>query len=63
MMSFDDWILCALCVAAVFACLLFIRQAYIEAQRIDDELAQQVEDWNYFLQTGDDAGYKRRMKK
>ena len=62
-MSFEDWILCLSFVVAFFVCLLFIRQAYIEAQRIDDELAQQVEDWNYFLKTGDDAGYKRRMKK
>lgn len=48
---------------AFVAAVLVVRQATIESKRIDDEIAQIQDDYSYFLQTGDDAGYKRRVKK
>jgi len=37
--------------------------AQIELQEYEEQMRQQQDDWEYFLRTGDDAGYKRRMKK
>lgn len=36
--------------------------AQIELEEYEEQIKQQQDDWEYFLRTGDDAGYKRRMK-
>lgn len=58
-----DYLLIISAALAFVAVVLVVRQATIESKRIDDEVAQIQDDYNYFLQTGDDAGYRRRMKK
>ncbi len=58
-----DYLLIIAVALAFVAVVLTVRQAMIEAKRIDDEMAQIKDDWDYFLKTGDDAGYKRREKK
>jgi hypothetical protein len=37
--------------------------AQIELEEYEEQIKQQQDDWEYFLRTGDDAGYKRRMGK
>lgn len=58
-----DYLLIISAALAFAMVVLVVRQATIESKRIDDEVAQIQDDYNYFLQTGDDAGYKRRVKK
>lgn len=58
-----DYLLIISAAVAFVAVVLVVRHAAIESKRIDDEMAQIQDDWNYFLQTGDDAVYKRRVKK
>ena len=55
------WLTC-LCLLAfsIVAAVLFAEYEEAEDERIKREIE---DDYNYFLQTGDDAGYKRRMKK
>lgn len=55
------WLVClGLLAFSMVAAVLF---AEYEAEE-DERIAREIEDdWNYFLQTGDDAGYKRRVKK
>ena len=36
--------------------------AQIELEEYEEEMKRQQDDFEYFLRTGDDAGYKRRMK-
>lgn len=48
-----------LVVLAVVA-VLFAKYEAAEDERIKREIE---DDYNYFLQTGDDAGYNRRVKK
>lgn len=58
-----DYLLIISAALAFVMVVLVVRQAVIESRRIDDEVAQIQDDYNYFLQTGDDAGYKRRVKR
>ena len=65
---FDDglecsmiWLICiGLLSIAVVGAVLFAEHEAAEDERVAREIE---DDWNYFLQTGDDAGYRRRMKK
>ncbi len=54
-----DLFLGALCTAVVIAAVLLVNAVIVAAR----EIGQQEDDWQHFLKTGDDAGYKRRMKK
>lgn len=56
-----SWLIClGLVLAAVVGSVLFAKYEAAEDKRIAREIE---DDYNYFLQTGDDAGYKRRVKK
>ena len=55
------WLIClGLLAFSMVAAVLFA----VHEEAEDERIAREIEDdWNYFLKTGDDAGYKRRMKK
>ena len=54
-----DVLIAALCAAVVIAAVLMVNAVIVASREIDE----QQSDWEYLLKTGDDAGYKRRVKK